>query len=189
MNRSGPPADPLTDAFGRHYRDVYRYIRSRVGADDAEDIAQDVFLTVASKATLREALPDAARPALFGVATRLIRAFWRAESRRHGAIERVAHRDGGPDSVETDDIDGRLDAAALGPHISRALAGLSEGERDVVLLFALADLGHREIASALQISTVAARVRLMRGRRKLRAQLDAATVRQTSHLQELAGRP
>ncbi|WP_432838660.1 RNA polymerase sigma factor [Dactylosporangium sp. CA-092794] len=171
-------ADPLTDAFGSHYHDVYRYIRSRVGDDAAEDIAQDTFLTVARSATLRQALPDAARPVLFGVATRLIRGFWRAESRRHDAIERVAHRDHRPDTSEADDADGRLDAMALGPHISRALTGLSEGEREVVLLFALAELGHREIASALRISTVAARVRLMRGRRKLRALLSSDAMQQ-----------
>lgn len=57
--------------------------------------------------------------------------------------------------------------------LTRALAGLSKGERDVLLLVALADLGHDEVAEALGIAYGTVGSRLSRARAKLRQALGA----------------
>jgi RNA polymerase sigma factor (sigma-70 family) len=185
-DRMGSQVDPLVAAFDQHYVHVYRYIRSRVGETAAEDLTQDTFLAVASSPNLRRVLPDSARPVLFGVATNLIRGYWRTATLRRRTADRIAHRDD-PGLSDMDDAESRLDATALGPALAEGLSALSDGERDVVLLFALAGLGQREIATALHLTAVAVRVRLFRGRRKLRAHLDAAVPRHfPSHVPAIA---
>ncbi len=51
--------------------------------------------------------------------------------------------------------------------LAKALSRLSSGERDVLLLVALADLGYAEVAQALGISPGTVGSRLTRARRKL----------------------
>jgi RNA polymerase sigma factor (sigma-70 family) len=65
-----------------------------------------------------------------------------------------------------------LSAGGLRPELARAVAALSRGERDVVLLAALGELSHEEIARALAIPDGTVRSRLHRARTKLRAGLE-----------------
>jgi RNA polymerase sigma-70 factor (ECF subfamily) len=58
-------------------------------------------------------------------------------------------------------------AELMRPQLARALTTLSRGERDVVLLVALAGLSYDEIAHALGISTGTVGSRLSRARKKL----------------------
>ncbi|MEV4256862.1 sigma-70 family RNA polymerase sigma factor, partial [Spirillospora sp. NPDC049652] len=64
-----------------------------------------------------------------------------------------------------------VDAAGLRGALARALADLPDGDRDVLLLVALADLSHQEVAAALEIPYGTVGSRLNRARRKLRAAL------------------
>ena len=57
------------------------------------------------------------------------------------------------------------------PKLLTALAELSQGERDVVLLVALSQLSHEEVAQALGISAGTVGSRLSRARKRLRAKL------------------
>ena len=66
-----------------------------------------------------------------------------------------------------------MDAEAMGRRIALALSVLRDADRDVLLLFAWADLSYDEIARALHIPVGTVRSRLSRGRRKLRELLDA----------------
>jgi RNA polymerase sigma-70 factor (ECF subfamily) len=65
-------------------------------------------------------------------------------------------------------IEARLDAQRAAPMIAAALAQLSTDERDVLLLFAWADLRYEEIAVALQMPIGTVRSRLNRARGRLR---------------------
>jgi len=58
------------------------------------------------------------------------------------------------------------------PRLARALAGLSQEERDVLLLVALADLSYDEISDALSVPYGTVCSRLNRARKKIRAALD-----------------
>jgi RNA polymerase sigma factor (sigma-70 family) len=55
----------------------------------------------------------------------------------------------------------------LAPALAAGLARLSQGERDVLLLVALGQLGYDEVATALGISSGTVGSRLSRARKKL----------------------
>ena len=69
------------------------------------------------------------------------------------------------------DIDDKLLAAWVAPRLARALSMLPMEQRDVLLLYAYADLSNEEIASALELPSGTVRSRLSRARAKLRGYL------------------
>ncbi|MDX3241650.1 RNA polymerase sigma factor [Streptomyces sp. ME18-1-4] len=179
---NSPPARPDDDArviadsldrpelFGelyqRHAALIHRYAARRLGEEAAEDITADTFLSAfRTRGRYDLARPDA-RPWLYGIAANLIGKQRRAEVRALRALART-----GLDPVAaswTDRSDSRVAAhAAQGP-LAGALAGLSRGDRDVLLLVAWADLGYQEVAEALSIPVGTVRSRLNRARRKVR---------------------
>ncbi|MFD0539317.1 RNA polymerase sigma factor [Actinomadura luteofluorescens] len=83
-----------------------------------------------------------------------------------------------------DRVDARVSAQGLRGPLAGALAALPAGERDVLLLVALADLTHEEIAAALGIPYGTVGSRLSRARKKVRAALggtDPAQVQEDDH--------
>ena len=70
-----------------------------------------------------------------------------------------------------DGPDQRVSAAAAGPALAAALAGLGSGDRDVLLLVAVAGLDNQEVAQSLGIPYGTVRSRLSRARQRLRASL------------------
>ena len=101
---------------------------------------------------------------LFGIAANLLRRRARDEERRLRAFARS-----GVDPVieELDGVLARIDAQRSGPRLATALAGLSAGEREVVLLYAWAELSYDEIAVALSLPAGTVRSRLSRARARL----------------------
>ena len=93
----------------------------------------------------------------------------RDERRQLRAYARAGAEAAAPDSP--DDSADRLDARAAGPAVARALASLSADERDVLLLYALADLDYQGIADALEIPIGTVRSRLFRARAHARRRL------------------
>jgi RNA polymerase sigma factor (sigma-70 family) len=160
-------ASPLAFAtvFDRHYDAVHRYLARRVGPDLADDLAAETF-TQAFDVRLRfDTTHPNARPWLLGIATNLLRHHHRSEARRLRAYARL-------DRPAADDAHGeietRLDAERAGPAIAAAIGRLSADERNVLLLFAWADLRYDEIAVALRIPIGTVRSRLNRARGRLR---------------------
>lgn len=160
--------EPLVfaDVFDRHYDAVHRYLARRVGSDLADDLAAETFTTAFDVRHRYDTAHPDARPWLFGIATNLLRHHHRGEARRlraYARLDRPADPDGGFVGVEA-----RLDAGRAGPAIADALTCLSAGDRDVLLLFAWADLRYEEIAVALRIPIGTVRSRLHRARRRVR---------------------
>ncbi len=73
-------------------------------------------------------------------------------------------------SVE-DLVADRVSAAAAGPALAAALAGLGGGDRDVLLLVAIAGLDNQEVALSLGIPYCTVRSQLSRARQRLRESL------------------
>ncbi|MHA7126181.1 RNA polymerase sigma factor [Janibacter indicus] len=73
---------------------------------------------------------------------------------------------------ETDRAIDRVDSQSRGPALVTALADLSDGDRDVLLLVAHAGLTYAEVAQALDLPVGTVRSRLNRARRIVRAALD-----------------
>jgi RNA polymerase sigma-70 factor (ECF subfamily) len=153
------------ELFDRHFAEIHRYLARRVGGALADELAAETFvLAFRARARYDREAVDA-RPWLFGIGANLVRRHWRTERRRLRAYART-----GLDPIcdDASDVDRRLDAAAAAPQLAAALASLSAGEREVLLLFAWADLSYEEIATALGIAIGTVRSRLSRARAHVR---------------------
>lgn len=151
--------------FDRHFAEIERYLARRVGSDLACDLAADTFVVAFRSRQRYDPAAADARPWLFGIAANLLRRHWRTERRRLRAYART-----GVDPLIDDvvEADRRLDALAAGPALAGALASLSAPEREVLLLFAWAELSYEEIAVALAIPVGTVRSRLSRARGRVR---------------------
>jgi RNA polymerase sigma factor (sigma-70 family) len=145
--------------YERHALAVFRYLARRAGPPAAEDLLSEVFIAALS-ASSRVVAHDSgsALPWLYGIALNVLRRHFR--ERRPGV---GVARDPG---MDWDAVDERLDAWAERGRLRAALAGLSESDRELLLLVAWEGLTHAEAAAALGISPVAARSRLHRARKR-----------------------
>ena len=155
--------------FDRHYDHVWRYVCRRCGATVADELASEVFVrALAGRSALGRGEINV-RAWLYGIATNLLREHSRSEARRWRAYARAA-----PPTATSgglDDVEGRVDAAARGPAVARALAGLQTGDREALLLLALTELDYAGIAIATGVPIGTVRSRLHRARRQVRLEL------------------
>lgn len=158
------------EAFGEvydsYFRAIYRYVAGRLGTSAAEDVAAETFVVAFTQRDRFDPERGALRPWLFGIATNLVARHRRREARRYRALGRLPQ----PPSVggHEERVVAAVAALRLRPQLLEALAGLSRGERDVVLLVALGELSHDEVAQALGISPGTVGSRLSRARKRLR---------------------
>jgi len=157
------PSD-FVPIFERHFDLIYAYLRRRVGGQVAADLASDTFAEAfAARERYDETRADA-RPWLFGIATNLLRHHFRAERLRQPTLSGVE----ASTPSEENQVDARLDAHRSRVALWRALADIDEGQRDVLLLYAWAELDYAEIAEALSLPIGTVRSRLSRARARLR---------------------
>ena len=159
----------FAEIFHRYFTEIHRYIARRLGADVADDLAAETFLTAFRKRSRFDASRGAVRPWLYGIATNLIGTHRRAEKRFYGALARTRVEDVTDD--HGDRVARQVSAGRHSGELATALAALSAGDRDVLLLVALADLGYGEVAQALGIPEGTVGSRLNRARKKLREAL------------------
>jgi RNA polymerase sigma-70 factor (ECF subfamily) len=154
------------EIFRRWFARIHQYLGGRVGGRIADDLAAEVFARAFAQRDRYDTARDSAGPWLYGIATNLAGTYWRQERSRYRALAR-SHQDGAAQSDE-DLITDRMSAAAAGPALAAALAALGRGERDVLLLAALAGLGNQEIAESLGIPYGTVCSRLSRARKRVR---------------------
>jgi len=163
--------DPETFAglYDRHAVPIHRYVSRRLGEEMADDIVADTFLAAFRRRGDYDLRRPDARPWLYGIAANLIGKHRRTEVRMLRAFART----GADPAVEghADRIDSRVSAAAVQRDLAAAVAALSAGDRDVLLLVAWADLSYEQTATALGIPLGTVRSRLHRARAKIREAL------------------
>ena len=137
------------------------YARRR-GSRDPDALAAEV-MTIAWR-RLADVPADDPRPWLYTTARNLLLAEARRRARR---AESSAQREIG--------VEVAPEVFELDPALATALHELSPLDREALLLVAWEDLTPAQAARALRIKPTAFRVRLLRARRRLRAQLDEAT--------------
>ena len=169
-SREDPAA--FTVLFDRHYDAIAGFLRRRVEASLADELAAQTFLEAFDARDRYDPSLGDARPWLFGIASHLLSRHRRAESRRWRAFARAAADSGVATSDGLDAVDARLDASALSATLAAGLEGLRPVERDVLLLHAWAELTYEQIATALGIPIGTVRSRMHRARLRLRARLD-----------------
>jgi RNA polymerase sigma-70 factor, ECF subfamily len=152
--------------FSRLYRDheqeVLRYaLRRSADPQDAADVVAETFL-VAWRRLGDVPVHDEARLWLYATARRILANHQRGIKRRTRLAERLREelRRQLP-----------LPAAAAERPVLDALAAMSDADRELLMLVAMEELSPSEAARVLGISTMAARTRLHRARRRLRARL------------------
>lgn len=164
--------DEATEAASRdlrrHYREIYRYVRRRSRtASDAEDVTQDVFAD-AARALGGEAAEGLPIAWLYAVAQRRLIDRGRLNARRQevfgdSALELVAD----PPSEYGGEV-----SEALRTGIER----LPQAQRQVVVMKLVQGRSFGEIASALDATEGACRMRFLRGLEQLRAFLEEKEV-------------
>ena len=140
---------------------VKAYALRRTSAGAADDVVAEVFLVCWRRF---EEVPADPLPWLLGVARRVIGTNRRGEQRRAALHGRL--RDHATSALAT--------VAAPDTALSDALAMLSDGDRELLLLIAWDGLTPAQAASVLRIKPATARVRLMRARRRLGRALGRA---------------
>jgi RNA polymerase sigma-70 factor (ECF subfamily) len=155
--------------YGRLYRDqgraILAYALRRVeDQEDAADVVAETFL-VAWRRLDEVPVGDGGRLWLYAVARRVIANLHRAERRRTRLGQRLA------ESVRIE-LASQPAAEGEGAEVLRAMGGLGDDDRELLLLVCWEELSPGEAAEVLGISSLAARSRLHRARRRLRALLE-----------------
>ena len=151
----------LEALWAAHASAVLAYARRRAGATTADEVLSDVFL-VAWRCL--DEVPDDARLWLLACARRSLANHQRADRRRLRLSRRMVSAGASPTTlVELRDTT-----------LARALATLSERDREALLLTAWEGLSGDQAAAVLGCSPQAFRVRAHRARKRLASALGAA---------------
>jgi len=154
----------FTKVFEAEFPTIHRYLRRRIDAAVAEEIAAETFATAyANWDRFDETRP--VRPWLYGIAANLLRHHRRTEERQLRAYARTGVDPAADTNAE---IVARLDADRDRPQLAGVLASLRPVDREVLLLHAWAELSDEEIAEALSMPVGTVKSRLHRTRHRLR---------------------
>jgi RNA polymerase sigma-70 factor (ECF subfamily) len=153
--------------FDRHAPHIYRYLARRAGRQVADDLVAETFLAAFAKRDRYDLSHPDARPWLYGIATNLVGQHRRDQARQDRITQAAAAAEpevpGHADRVAAD-----VTAQAMRTLLEGALAVLSAGDRDVLLLIAWEQLTYAEVSRALAIPVGTVQSRLHRARTKVR---------------------
>ena len=157
--------------FDRHGLAVHRYVASRAGRADVDDVVAETFVTAFRTRARYDRKYHDARPWLLGIASNVLRHHYRSEHRRLARL-RTVHHAPEPAADLSESVAAAVDESFEIDRIAWALNRLDDRYRDVLLLAASADLTYEEIARALGVPVGTVRSRLARGRHRLRELLQ-----------------
>ncbi|GAT66693.1 DNA-directed RNA polymerase sigma-70 factor [Planomonospora sphaerica] len=169
LSRRSP--ERFGEIYDRYVGEIHAYLGRRLDRQAADDLTAEVFLAAFRKRETFDPERGSVRPWLYGFATNLIASHRRNEIRRLAALQRNAAAYDGADDGHEERVVVRVDAVSAQGRLAAELRALSDGDRDVLLLSALGELSHEEVARALDIPYGTVGSRLSRARRKLRAAL------------------
>ena len=179
MKRRGPAADDaaviegswreperFAVLFDRHAPHIHRYLARRTGRQVADDLVAETFLAAFAKRDRYDLGYADARPWLYGIATHLVGQHRRDQARQYRISQAAAAEPEVPGHA--DRVAADVTAQATRPLLDAALAALSAGDRDVLLLIAYEQLTYQEVSRALGIPVGTVQSRLHRARTKVR---------------------
>jgi RNA polymerase sigma-70 factor (ECF subfamily) len=155
--------------FDRYFGQLRGYVARRLGDGLADDVAAETFLVAFRERGQYDVMRGPVRAWLYGITTNLVRRHRRHEVRSYRALTRVEIVNLADSHEER--VADRVSVAGMRRQLAGALAELSPGDRDVLLLVALADLTYEEVAAALGIAYGTVCSRLNRARREVRKAL------------------
>jgi RNA polymerase sigma factor (sigma-70 family) len=162
----GGDAAALGELYLRHAPAVHRFCLWRIAAKQlAEDIAATVFLEGWRRRRRLELTTESAAPLLLGLATQILRGYWRRQRRHARALQRISAAD--PSPWEENEVAARVHAMLAIREAGAAIRNLTPREREVIALMNWGGLSCAETAVALGISAGAVRARVARSRSRL----------------------
>ncbi len=147
--------------YERHRDDVWRFLRRRADHHAAEDLTTEVFVVAWRR---RADVPAEPLPWLYGVARKVLANHRRGAGRAAQLAVKAAQH-------AVTSSDDHADLVHVRADLADALRQLPLPDREVLLLAAWEGLSSSEVATVLGIRASAARVRLHRARKRLRATL------------------
>jgi len=168
-------ADSFAVLFRRYVSPITLYgVRRCSDPDDVADLVAETFLVALQASGRYIPETDTALPWLFGIARRVLAKQRRRKAGTRRLLVKATNTLLHFTASEEDSIAAAIDAARQAPLLEAGLASLSSSEREVLELVAYDGLSPSEVATMLNLSPNAARLRLSRARRHLRNVLDPA---------------
>jgi RNA polymerase sigma factor (sigma-70 family) len=156
----------LGELYRRHARSVHSYCLWRTTAKQlSEDASATVFLEAWRRRRRLDLTTESAAPLLLGIATQVLRNYWRIQRRHAGALERIGKADRSP--WDEDQVIARVHAISEVREAGAAIRSLPAREREVLALLAWGALSQAETAAALAVPIETVRSRLARSRARL----------------------
>jgi RNA polymerase sigma-70 factor, ECF subfamily len=152
--------------FDRHAPHIYRYLARRTDRQAADDLVAETFLAAFAKRDRYDLGHADARPWLYGIATNLVAQHRRDQARQYQIRQATVPEPEAPGHA--DRVVADVTAQAMRPLLDAALAALTAGDRDVLLLIAWEQLTYQEVSRALGIPVGTVQSRLHRARTKVR---------------------
>jgi RNA polymerase sigma-70 factor, ECF subfamily len=157
LARSATDPSEFAVLYERHGLAVRLYVRRRVGSQNADDLAAEVFARAFGARERFRAEHDSALPWLLGIATHVVADHRRTEKRRLAALQRLTgHRE---QAIDQD--------ALPSAELVRELRRLAAPDRDALLLVVWGELSYEEAATALGVPIGTVSSRITRARRHL----------------------
>jgi RNA polymerase sigma factor (sigma-70 family) len=164
--------DAFEEFYRRHIHKVMGFaVRRCTTPEEVADLASAVFLVVIQAAPRFDPKLGRAVPWLLGIAAKEYARGARRRAREAKALARLAGREL-LDDADHLRLEEQIDAARLAPQVRAAIAALPPTERHMVELTGVDGLSPTDAAAALGIRPSTARMRLNRGRKKLRRALE-----------------
>lgn len=164
----------FTGLYDGYRNRVYAYAVSRAGRQLADEVVSEVFLVAWRRL---DELPDDPLPWLLVTARNVIGSEFRAAALQESVAAELSSWDSGVASDVADEVSERQ-------AVLRALATLSEADRELLTLSAWHGLSSRDAASVAGCSAATYFVRLHRARRRLeKAMADSP---ESEHPHEIA---
>ena len=157
-----------------HFGRVAAYLLSRT---DSESAAEALTSTLEVAWRRLDDVPSEPLPWLLGIARKVLSDQWRAQNRRDALMARLAATEAMRQSASANEDEDGQDAAVDRLIAIKALAALTETEREVLLLVAWDGLTTREASAVVGCTRSAFAVRLFRARSRLRDLLSAPPIR------------
>jgi RNA polymerase sigma factor (sigma-70 family) len=172
IRRSLDEPDRFSAIFEQYVVEISRFMRRRVPSAAVDDLVAETFIAAFKARGGYDQGRPFALPWLYGIATNIIRHYFRDASRRH-QLELKLDRIEEPTDGGMGEADARFESDRL-----RALLMQIDGKsRDSLMLFACEGLSYEDVAQALGVPLGTVRSRIHRARGQLRELLSAVGAR------------
>lgn len=157
------------EIYDQNYQRVRRFILSTVRDEwIADDLTQETFVRVQkSLDAVRD--PSKLTSWIFRIAYNLCQDHFR---RRARSADKECELNEATEGFKEAVVQKKLEQCEMGKCVQDLMMSLPQPLRDVIVLFDLAELSHQEIAETLGLTVDNVKVRLHRGRKKLKGLLE-----------------